>query len=175
LHLENANAWPISATGDFGPEPARLHCRRHEDDLGNAWLELHHDGYRQRVGVIHRRRLYLDASGEDIRGEDRLDTGGSTHAGGPSGPSDEVAGRAVAVRFHLHPDVRASAVQGGSAILLRLKGGQGWRFRASGAEISMQGSVYLGQSGPIRRAQQIVLSTTTKVDGNVIKWAFRKA
>ncbi len=169
LHLDNANAWPITDTGDFGPEPARLQCRRHEDDQGNAWLELNHNAYRRRFGVTHRRRLYLDASGEDIRGEDRLDVGGLT------GASSEVAGRAVAVRFHLHPDVRASAVQGGSAILLRLKGGKGWRFRASGAEIAMEDTVYLGQDGPIRRSQQIVLSTTTSADGNVIKWAFRQA
>ncbi len=169
LHLDNANAWPITDTGDFGPEPARLQCRRHEDDQGNAWLELHHNAYRPRFGVTHRRRLYLDASGEDIRGEDRLDVGGL------AGASSEVAGRAVAVRFHLHPDVRASAVQGGSAILLRLKGGKGWRFRASGAEIAMEDTVYLGQDGPIRRSQQIVLSTTTSADGNVIKWAFRQA
>ncbi len=169
LHMDKANAWPISDTGDFGSEPARLNCRRHEDDLGNTWLELYHNAYRQRFGVTHRRRLYLDASGEDFRGEDRLDVGGLT------GASDEVVGHAVAVRFHLHPDVRASAVQGGSAILLRLKGGQGWRFRASGAEISMEDTVYLGQSGPIRRSQQIVLSTTTNADGNVIKWAFKQA
>ncbi|MDA1099803.1 MAG: heparinase II/III family protein [Proteobacteria bacterium] len=168
LQIENANAWPIMASGNFGPDPSRLHCRRHEDEFGNTWLELHHDGYRQRFGLTHRRRLYLDASGEDIRGEDRLD------ASSPPDADMDIAGRSVVVRFHLHPDVQASAVQGGSAVLLRLGGAQGWRFRASGAEISMEESVYLGRSGRIRRSQQIVLSTTSRRDGNAIKWAFRQ-
>ncbi|MBC8241381.1 MAG: heparinase II/III family protein [Alphaproteobacteria bacterium] len=168
LQFNNANAWPIISDGSFGPNPTRLHCRRHEDEVGNTWLELHHDGYRQRFGATHRRRLYLDASGGDVRGEDRLD------ASGPPGPDMETAERSVAVRFHLHPDVQASAVQGGSAVLLRLGGGQGWRFRAGGAEIAMAESVYLGRSGRIRRSQQIVLSATFRPDGNVIKWAFRQ-
>lgn len=168
LQFENANAWPITEKGNFGPNPIQLHCRRHEDEVGNTWLELHHDGYRQRFGVTHRRRLYLDASGADVRGEDRLD------ASGPPDPDMGTAERSVAVRFHLHPDVQASAVQGGSAVLLRLGGGQGWRFRASGAEIAMEESVYLGRPDRIRRSQQIVLSTTAQSDGNVIKWAFRQ-
>ena len=168
LHLENANAWPITADGDFGADPVRLYCRRHEDEFGNTWLELHHDGYRQRFGVTHRRRLYLDASGGDVRGEDRLD------AAGGSGPGGGSVGRTVAVRFHLHPDVQASAVHGGSAVLLRLGDGQGWRFRASGADIAMEDSVYLGQCDRIRRTQQIVLSTTCQPNGNAVKWAFRQ-
>lgn len=168
LHIENANAWPITADGDFGPDPIRLHCARHEDELGNTWLELHHDGYRQRFGVTHRRRLFLDASGGDIRGEDRLD------AGGPSGSDAGAARQAIAVRFHLHPDVQASTVHGGSAVLLRLGDGQGWRFRSSGAELAMESSVYLGRRDRIRRSQQIVLSTTSQPDGNAIKWAFRQ-
>ena len=168
LHIENANAWPITADGDFGPDPIRLHCARHEDELGNTWLELHHDGYRQRFGVTHRRRLFLDASGGDIRGEDRLD------AGGPSGSDAGAARQAIAVRFHLHPDVQASTVHGGSAVLLRLSDGQGWRFRSSGAELAMESSVYLGRRDRIRRSQQIVLSTTSQPDGNAIKWAFRQ-
>ena len=168
LNLENANAWPILANDEFGSEPERLHCRRHEDELGNTWLELHHDGYRRRFGFSHRRRLYLGASGEDIRGEDSLEVVGTRNAG------TDLSGRAAAVRFHLHPDVQASALHGGSAVLLRMADGQGWRFRASGAEISMADSVYLGQRERMRRSQQIVLSTTTQDEGCVIKWALRR-
>ena len=168
LQLENANAWPITGNGDFGPEPERMHCRRHEDEMGNMWLEMHHDGYRQRFGLTHRRRLYLDAAGADVRGEDRLDADNGT------GPLMDISGQTVAVRFHLHPDVRASAVQGGSAVLLRLGDGKGWRFRAGGADITMEETVYLGRPDRIRRSQQIVLSATTEAAGSVIKWAFRQ-
>jgi uncharacterized heparinase superfamily protein len=154
--------------GGFGPNPTRLKCRRNEDEFGNSWLEMHHDGYSQRFGLTHRRRLYLDATGEDIRGEDRLEVSSS---GRSAGAADDIA---VAVRFHLHPGVQASALHGGSAVLLRLADGQGWRFRASGAQISMEDSIYLGQRERIRRSQQIVLSTTCNDEGAVIKWAFQQ-
>ncbi len=168
LQVAAANAWPILPDGGFGPNPVRLHCRRHEDELGNTWLDMHHDGYKHRFGSTHRRRLYLDALGTDIRGEDCLEI---SQAGRSAGAASE---NAVAVRFHLHPGVQASAVRGGSAVLLRLGDGKGWRFRASGAQISMQDSIYLGQRERIRRAQQIVLSAASKEDGAIIKWAFQQ-
>ena len=180
LHIENANAWPIGPDGAFGPQPAPMRCRRHEDDEGNAWLELGHDGYLKRFGLIHHRRLYLGASGKDIRGEDRLDASGlqNKSAGKSADISAGAKGfegdRAVVVRFHLHPEVQASALHGGGAVLLRLSDGQGWRFRANGAETALQDSIYLGRTDSVRRSQQIVLSTTTSGDPTLIKWAFQR-
>ncbi len=86
----------------------------------------------------------------------------------------DAGGKDVVVRFHLHPDVKASALHGGSAVLLRLGDGQGWRFRASGAEITMEDSVYLGRSDRVRRSQQIVLTTNNDGGGTLIKWAFQQ-
>ena len=50
-------------------------------------------------------------------------------------------------RFHLHPSVKASSVQDGESILLRLGDGSGWRFRATGGVTNVQESVYLGERG----------------------------
>ena len=169
LHFANANAWPILDDGGFGLNPAPLYCHRHGDDAGSNWLELRHEGYRQRFGLIHHRRIYLSGSGEDLRGEDRLE---KTRPGGV-----EVAGKMFGdalVRFHLHPDVRASALQGGGTVLLRLADGKGWRFRASGAQVSMQDSIYLGQFDRVRRSQQILLASDSDADNTVIKWAFQR-
>ncbi|MDP6342265.1 MAG: heparinase II/III family protein [Alphaproteobacteria bacterium] len=166
LVLDDANAFALDDRND--PDAARFRCRRHEDDSGSIWLELSHEGYRRRFGLIHRRRLYVDAGGGDLRGEDRLDPVEGAAA------AEGVAGRAFAVRFHLHPDVQASAVQGGSAVLLKLANGQGWRFRANGGDIAMADSAYLGQRDRIRRGQQIVLSGHTGDDGALLKWAFRQ-
>ena len=119
--------------------------------------------------MIHHRRIYLSGSGEDVRGEDRLEK--SRPEGG------EVAGKMFGdafVRFHLHPDVRASVLQGGGTVLLRLADGKGWRFRASGALVSTQDSIYLGQFDRVRRSQQILLTSVSDVDNTVIKWAFQR-
>ena len=79
-----------------------------------------------------------------------------------------------AVRFHLHPDVQASLVQGGAAVLLKLGGGQGWRFRCAGGQVSVDESIYLGERGHMRRSQQIVVTGEAGADGASIRWALKK-
>jgi len=169
LHFADANAWQIHANGGFGPNPAPLYCQRHEDDSGSSWLELQHEGYRKRFGLIHHRRIYLNGSGLDVRGEDRLEQ--VAPEGGKV--SDKIAGGAV-IRFHLHPNVRASVLHGGQAVLLRLADGKGWRFRANTAQVTMQDSIYLGQVDRVRRSQQILLTSESNPGDTVIKWAFQQ-
>ena len=133
-------------------------CRREEGE-GAIWLDMSHDGYRRAFDAVHERRLFLDASGEDLRGEDMV-----------TGP----AGLPFAVRFHLHPDVTAGLVNDGRAVLVRLPGGIGWRLRASGAQVALADSVYLGQRDTVRRGQQVVLSGVTRDGRTAVKWALKR-
>jgi len=130
---------------------------------GCAWLDAAHDGYARSHGVIHRRRLYLAADGFDLRGEDRLEPTRS-----------RCAGQEFAIRFHLHPAVRASLAQGGDSVLLGLPKGAGWRLRAVGAALALEPSIYLGRAGEIRRTQQVVLRGACAPDGACVKWALRR-
>lgn len=149
LVLAETNSAALFTTGGLARRAATVTCRRDEDE-GAVWLEAGHDGYLPLFGLTHRRRLYLAASGEDLRGEDCL-------SGDPAGGKD----LAFAIRFHLHPGVQAMAAQDGRSVVLRLPKGGGWRLRAAGAEVGVEDSVYLGLPGQIRRCQQIVLSGTT--------------
>jgi uncharacterized heparinase superfamily protein len=78
------------------------------------------------------------------------------------------------VRFHLHPAVKASLVQQGSTVLLRLASGGGWRLRASGGTMSLQESVYLGASGEARRTSQIVIAGAAPDGQGQVKWALSR-
>lgn len=133
-------------------------CQRSESE-GNAVLQARHDGYLATMGVRHARDIYLSATGGDVRGKDAL-----------SGPP----GRRFQARFHLHPDVKVLLVEGGSKALLRLPGGEGWRFIAAGADLGIEESVYHGRLDEIRRGNQIVLSGTTGADGATVKWSFKR-
>ncbi len=153
----------------IGRRPERVACRRDEAD-GAAWLEGSHDGYLKPFGLVHRRRLYLSPNGDDLRGEDILSL--------PEGAAQvrpESLGKPFTIRFHLHPTVRASLVQDGAAILLRLSGG-GWRFRSAGAARppALEESVYLGQRGEPRRCEQITVAGDIGPEGATIKWALRR-
>ena len=72
--------------GTMGPNIANAWSERLENN-GNTWLEMSHDGYEQSLGVIHRRRLYINSEGSVIRGQDILEGHGE---------------HKFAVRFHLH-------------------------------------------------------------------------
>ncbi len=130
---------------------------QHQDASGAHWLEASHNGYARAFGAIHRRRLYLSQSGDDLRGEDVIEA---------ETPQPFV------IRFHLHPAVGAGVQENGEAVLLRLPSGGGWRLRADGAKLTLEESIYLGGPQP-RRTQQVVL--TGYQDGaQLVKWAITK-
>jgi uncharacterized heparinase superfamily protein len=140
----------------LGRRPEKVEVQRQEGN-GAHWLEASHDGWRRPYGALHRRRLYLSESGQDIRGEDVVEA---------SNPPS------YTLRFHLHPNVSASMQQDGETVLLRLPGSGGWRFRSDGAKVALEESVYLGGPEP-RRCEQIVISGYT--DGpQQVKWAITK-
>ncbi len=155
LIVADVSSAEISDPG-LGRRPAHVEAQRHES-AGAHWLEASHDGWGKLFGAVHRRRLYLAESGEDLRGEDLIEA---------EQPQPFV------IRFHLHPGVTASLQQDNEAVLLRLPSGQGWQLRATGAKITVEESVYFGQNEP-RRAEQVVL--TGHQDGpQHVKWALTK-
>lgn len=139
----------------------RLEAERREID-GNIWLDARHDGYGPRFGLTHIRRIYVDATGCDVRGEDTLE----------SKPSRR-RGHRFAVRFHLHPDVLASASEDGRSLTLKTPGG-GWRFVAVGGNISLEDSTYLGRSDLPQKSRQIVVAGEDSGDEPRVKWAFKR-
>lgn len=141
LVLSDTNSSELRHEG-LGRRPEQVETARHESS-GAQWLEASHDGWRRAFNAVHRRRLYLAESGDDLRGEDMIEIPGDGPVPGFS------------VRFHLHPGVVASLLQDESAALLRLPSGIGWKIRASRARVALEESVYLG--GEPRRSSQVVL------------------
>ncbi len=155
LAIADTNSSELKPDG-LGRRPEQVEVQRQEAN-GAHWLEVSHDGYRRAFGAIHRRRLYVAESGDDIRGEDVVEA---------ATPQPYV------IRFHLHPEVNATLQQDGEAVLLRLPGGSGWRLRADGAALTLEESLYLGGPEP-RRCEQVVL--TGLQDGpQHVKWAITK-
>jgi uncharacterized heparinase superfamily protein len=144
--------------------------RRHEAEEG-VWLDLSHDGWARRYHLRHERKLYLDIAADELRGEDRLT---------PLGDAAAAAGaRRFApflVRFHLHPDVRASLARDGRSVLLRAEGDEtGWWLRNDAREVAIEASVFY-QDGLPRRTQQVVLRGQARLDaGARVRWKIAAA
>jgi uncharacterized heparinase superfamily protein len=155
LTIADVASAELRETG-LGRRPLEVTAQRHEA-TGAHWLETAHDGWGKLFGAIHRRRLYLSESGEDLRGEDVIE-------------SREP--QPFTIRFHLHPNVTASLQTDNGAALLRLPSGHGWRLRADAGRLGIEESVYFGGNEP-RRAEQVVI--TGHQDGpQQIKWAITR-
>lgn len=163
LTVDDTNSAELHDDGRLGEGPGEVFVER-EDQDGATWIDARHDGYIAPFGLIHRRRFYISPDGNDIRGEDVLSRAEPRVQGG----------RSLALRFHLHPDVKSSLVQDGSAALLRLPSGAGWQMRASGGVIDLNESVYAGDGATQRRTEQIVITAPIKADHTTVKWALRR-
>ena len=138
--------------------PQEVLSRRSETAQG--WtVDMSHDAYAAPFGIRHERQVTLSPQGLMVTGRDRLIC--------EKGPA-----RNFAVRFHIHPDVRVSRLDGGG-ILLKLPGGEGWRFRAGGGQLAVEESVYLG-AAMVRRTEQLVINGSIKDSPAEIAWVFEQ-
>jgi uncharacterized heparinase superfamily protein len=139
--------------------PTHIDTQRRE--TAHGWcVEASHDGYLDEFGIVHERRLTMSPDGATLTGADTLT------------PKRRLRERVpYAVRFHIHPDVRVSPSQGGG-VLLKLPGGEGWRFRAGG-EAAIEESIYLGGEAA-RRTDQLVLAGQIINEPTEIAWVFER-
>lgn len=156
LVIADVNSSELRETG-LGRRPEQVAVQRHEAN-GAHWLDASHDGWKKPFNSVHRRRLYLGDTGEDVRGEDSIEA-----------PQPQP----FAIRFHLHPTVSASLQQDGAGVLLRTPTSGGWALRADGARLALEESVYAG-GDERRRTQQVVLSGSPADGPCVVKWAITR-
>ena len=124
-----------------GAARLKVESRRFENRSG-YWI----DAMRQSAaGARHRRRFYLTADGDDLRGEDRLWL-----------PDPQAH---FVIRFHLHPEIRASLARDGQSVLIICPDGDCWRFRTDAAALAIEDSVYVDRPMNPRKCEQIVIKS----------------
>lgn len=148
--------------------PREVSVERNDEDQG-SYVEACHDAYAHRFGLKHCRKVFVMAGGEDIRGEDAL-----VPEAGWTPPGRNKPPLTYTVRFHLHPDVRASLARDGGRVILLLPNGDGWQFKATGGAITLEPSAYLGRGQDFRRTEQIVISGLVRTDSPKVKWAIKR-
>jgi uncharacterized heparinase superfamily protein len=135
-----------------------------ENGAKGVMLEVSHNGYARHFGVIHRRLLKLSANGHRLEGEDLF-----LPARGNALPSN--AEDAFAVRFHLHPSVKASRLTDGHGVMLVMPGREVWTFTAHEDRVEIEESVYLaGRDGPRRTVQIVIYGRARKAPR--VQWTF---
>ena len=159
------------AARTFGPQladgPAHVSVRLAQDASGQ-WLLATQDGYVASRGLVHERRIFVDARGQELRGEDILTVADARarvqferHATGGRLP--------FAVRFHLDPGVRPELDPGRQIVLLTLPSGEAWLFRAAGGSVELEDSVSFDpdRPAPVPTQQVVVRAEVVEYLGQV--------
>jgi uncharacterized heparinase superfamily protein len=126
-------------------------------------LNASHDGYLAQFGVVHRRVLMVAQDGSRVDGEDQVSPRpGARIKGNDTG---------YALRFHLHPSVKASRLSDARGVMLVLPNRDVWTFEALDDKVELEDSVFLaGNDGP-RRTVQIVIRQVAR-HAPAIRWSF---
>jgi uncharacterized heparinase superfamily protein len=127
-------------------------------------LRASHNGYADRFSMVHQRALMLAIDGHRLDGEDlfipSIDRGKLTNV------NDEFA-----IRFHLHPTVKANRLTDGKGVLLMLPNKDVWTFDAYENQVEIEESVYLaGADGPRRTVQIVIYGHARQVER--VHWSF---
>jgi uncharacterized heparinase superfamily protein len=135
-----------------------------EDRPDSVILRASHDGYADRFGVLHQRALKLSLAGNRIDGEDLFISADGDII--PQNMPDEFA-----VRFHLHPTVKANKLTDGHGAMLMLPNRDVWTFNAYEDRAEIEESVYLsGPDGPRRAVQIVIYGRARKIPR--VHWSF---
>lgn len=154
LRVDDKNCFTVLHGGGIKPSDCDISYQRHEEN-GQVLIEAQHDAYKESFGLLHKRSVYLNKTGDDLRVEDHLiGMGGSTYA----------------IALHLHPDVHASLVQDGQAALLKTQKGAGWHLRVQGGKLDIRESIYIARPGQMRHTDQIVIQGPLRGEGVCVKW-----
>ena len=158
VSVNDVNSSELSTPGEVNRKPINAHCSRKEIG-GRAVIEARSSGYSEKFDLIHQRIIMMSSDGSEILGEDLLDGSG---------------GRSYVVRFHLHPNVQATEIQHGKAVLLKPRRGSGWKFAANNQSIELEDSIYVDGSVRPRRSHQVVVSGELSGCGASVKWTLTR-
>lgn len=154
----------VGARVTAGPQQVPVTRTKNADGVS---VTASHDGYAAPFGLIHERTLTLSADGERLSGSDAFRASDVP----PSGRRGREP--RVALRFHLHPAVKASVRQDGHGVVLASPGGAGWTFAAPGFPVTLEESVYLASEHGPRRSEQIVIYAPAR-SAMEIAWSFER-
>ncbi|WP_326914146.1 heparinase II/III family protein [Sphingopyxis chilensis] len=163
LTLGDSNSTAILPNGSLGKGVTEVELDRRETPQGSR-VEMSHDGYARRHGLIHRRLLILSPNGRELRGEDMLLPAPRTRRKGDKG---------FTLRFHLGPHISASLTADKLGALLRVGGGPLWQFRTSEGALEIEQSLWVDGEGRPHPTEQLVVTGNAPAGGLSVGWIFK--
>tara|TARA_B100000686_G_C16772576_1_gene966221 strand:+ start:673 stop:2274 length:1602 start_codon:yes stop_codon:yes gene_type:complete len=158
LTLNNTNAYKILSNNHLSRVPSELKVKRIER-YGANMIEIENYGYRNQYEAIHKRIIYIDKNGSDVRGEDNIYC--------PMELSFDL-------RFYLDTKIKTLLTNSQRNAVLKLSNGVGWKFVSSLDKVNLILNRNLNTNNQSIRNEHILLTGKTKELITVIKWSLKK-
>ena len=133
---------------------------------GFTQIVARHDGYLRKFGVWHERILQLSNDGNFLFGRDQFFVNGGkapTHM-----TKDDCA-----IRFHLHPAVKANIDAESGAIIVQVNENQFWTFTSDSGNVALEESVFFASTARPIPTSQIVINLALS-QSNQVNWKFQQ-
>ena len=144
-----------------------VNVESHREALDNGvLLTSSHDGYLQRFGILHRRAVMLSSDGNRVAGEDAIEIA--------QGSGARIGDGEYAIRFHLHPAIKASRLSDARGVMLVLPNRDVWTFETRSDKVDLEDSVFLAGSDGPRRTAQIVVRQNVR-EAPLVQWSFSRS
>ena len=158
LTLNNTNAYKLLENEHLSRVPDKLKVLRTER-YGSNVVELENYGYKNQYDAVHKRLIYIDKEGLDIRGEDNIYC-----------PMEVV----FDIRFYLDQTIKTLMTNNEKNVALKLANGIGWKFSSSLNKIKIITNRNIGVDNQPITNEHILLTGKTKELITVVRWSLKK-
>ena len=158
LTLNNTNSYKILKNKHLSRVPSKLKVKRVERYGANV-IEIVNYGYKNQYDAIHKRLIYVDKKGTDIRGEDNIYCPIKIN---------------FDIRFYLDQNLKAVISNNGRNIILKLANGDGWKFSCSLKKLDIVSYRNININNQSITNEHIHLTGKTKELITVVRWSFKK-
>ena len=158
LTLNNTNAYKILSNEHLSRVPHKLEVKRVERYGANV-IEMENYGYKNQYDAIHKRLIYVNKDGLDIRGEDNIYCPMEIN---------------FDIRFYLDSNVKTLITNNGKNIVLRLPNSSGWKFSSSLEKLDIVSNRNININNQPIINELVHLKGKTKELITIIKWSLKK-
>lgn len=158
LTIDGHGAAEVVGCEFIGRRPKKITYRLQEEAAMGVGIDAKHDGFKH-LGCSYARKLFMAANGEDLRGEDTVESKSKQSAD-------------VRFYFHAHPAINVELIDNHQA-MLTTRTGDKLLFRIKGGHMQLSESFYAPRLGERTKRPVLVVKGLWKNQKITLNWGLK--